>query len=402
VVSQNDRDILKELAKIYMEAASAPRNAENVNLWKELNCGKMARPMVSVAVRPPETDENMQCKVEDPYWREVERSLRRRLYIWQQSPADMVIEPFIKIPMSVTDSGYGIQTTGENDSGALRYRPFVDENMDLSIITSRTFKHESTETRRHFIEGEDMFSGIAPIRVHGVTFKLGIWEEITAWLGMEQCYTMLKDHPDFVHKLLRKMTNALTAGIRQVNTMRISNDFANTCNGSYVYDDKFLPIPGKGKGAVTSNSWASGMAQIFASMSPELTKEFEIPYFRELAWEFGSVYYGGEEVFHDRLDILKKVPNIRKLSCSPRNDRALFFEAVPSNIVVSVKPSLALLSASPLDEAAIRKEIEDACALAKTHGKKLEFILKDIPANLNRPDIIGRWSQIAMEVVKSW
>jgi len=412
VASQKDIEILRELGKQYMAAAADPRNGETIKLWQALNSGTMERPMVNIDQLPHhelKKDESLQCQVEDTFWRGIEQTMRRQLYMWNHFPVDMVLEPFVKLPMAITDSGYGLDveqdtlaTDSANDVVSHRYKPVIDENFDLSRIQNRSFKHDSTETRRRFIEGEDIFAGIMPVRVYGVTFNLAIWDVVTTWLGVEKCYTMMKDNPDFLHKLLRKLTNAVTAGIRQVNTMRISHDIANTCHCSYVYDDKFLVTPGKGRGAVTSNSWAFGMAQLFSSVSPEITKEFEIPYIRELAWEFGAIYYGCCEGLSDRLDILKRIPNVRKISCSPWSNKEQFAEMLDPHIIMSVKPNPAFLATASLDENVIRKDLEETCALAKKHGKKLEFILKDISTVLYEPERLTKWNEIAMDVVKSW
>ena len=356
-----------------------------------------------------DTDESRHCLVEDPFWRGIEQKMRRDLYMWTYFPVDMVIEPFIKIPMAVSDSGYGVEsvedllaTDSANDVVSHRYKPVMTVDSDLSIIQNRTFKHDTTETRRRFLEGEDIFAGIAPIKVYGVTFHLGIWDEITKWFGVEQCYIMIKDEPDFVHRLLRRLTNALTAGIRQVNTMRISHDTANVCHCSYVYDNKLLPEPGKGRGATTNNSWAFGLAQLFSAVSPEVTKEFELPYIRELAWEFGAIYYACCEGVSDRLDVLKKIPNVRKISCSPWSNKEQFAEMIPENIVMSYKPNPAFLATETMDEDIIRKDLQETCALAKKYGKKLEIILKDVSTVRYQPERLARWNQIAMEVVQSW
>ena len=412
MASQKDCDILRELGKQYMAAAADSRNGETIRLWKALNSGTMERPMVNIDQLPYhelEADASLQCQTEEPYWRKIEQTMRRQLYMWEHFPADMVLEPFVKLPMSITDLGYGLDfeqdafaTYSSNDVVAHRVKPVIDENFDLSRIQNRTFKHDSTETRRRFIEGEDIFSGIMPVRVYGITFNLAIWDTLTAWLGVEKCYTLIKDNPDFIHKLLRKVTNAFTAGIRQVNTMKISHDVANTCHSSYVYDDKLLLTPGKSRGGVTNHSWAYGMAQLFTSISPEITKEFEIPYVRELAWEFGAMYYGCSEVLSDRLDVLKRIPNVRKIACAPSSDKERFAETLDKNIIMSAKPNPTFLAASILDEDIIRKDLMETCAVAKKHGKKLEIILNDISTVRQQPERLQKWNQIAMEVVQSW
>ena len=412
MISAKDREIMRELGKQYMAAAADTRNDETIKLWKALNSGKMERPMVNIDQLPHhelEAGEDQQCKVADPFWRGIERNMRRQLYMWQNFPVDMVIEPFIRVPMAITDSGYGLEVEQEilatdktNDVVSHRYKPLIDENMDLSIIKDRIFTHDTVETARRIGEGEDVFAGVAPVRAHGYGFNLGIWDVITTWLSVENCYIMLMDEPEFIHKLLRRMTDSMLAGIRQVNALKISDDAANTCHCSYVYDDEYLPAPGASKGAVTRNSWAFGLAQLFSSASPAVTKEFELPYIREMAAEFGSIYYGCCDKLSDRMDLMKEIPNVRKVSCSPWSDKEKFAEMIDPSLVISCKPNPAFLATDTMDEDLIRKDLQETCDLAKKYGKKLEFILKDVSTVRYQPERLARWYQIAMEVVKSW
>ena len=412
MASSKDRDILRELGRQYMAAANDPRNAETIGLWKALNSGRMQRPMVNIDQLPHhelEADGSQACLVEDPFWRSIERNMRRQLYMWNHFPVDMVLEPFIKLPMAVTDSGYGLTVEEDllisdhtSDIMSHRYKALLDETTDLSIIHDRTITHDSAETNRRIMEGEDIFAGIAPVRAHGIMFSLGIWDDITTWLGIENCYITLLDNPDFIHRLLRRMTDALLTGIRQANALNVSNDIANTCHCSYVYDDAFLPAPGAGKGALTKNSWAYGLAQLFSSASPEVTREFELPYVCEMAKEFGNIYYGCCDKLSDRMDLLKQIPNIRKASCSPWSDKVQFTEEVDPSIIISCKPNPAFLATNTVDEDVIRRDLQETCDFAKKYNKRLEFILKDVSTVRYKPERLTRWHEIAMKVVKSW
>ena len=412
MVSPKDREILRALGQQYMEAASEPRNAETVKLWRALNGGRMERPMVNIDQLPHhelDVDDSRTCHVEDPFWRSIERTMRRELYMYRNFPVDMVIEPFIKLPMAVHDSGYGLAVEDDrlmmdaaNDVVSHRYKTLFDETFDLSRIQDRQFTHDVAETDRRRTEGEDIFAGIAPIRMQGVWFNLGMWDVITTWLGVESCYVMIMDEPEFIHRLMRRMTDSMLAGIRQVDALQISDDTANVCHCSYLYDDEFLPEPGMGKGPRTKNSWAAGLAQLFSSVSPAVTEEFELPYISELAKEFGSIYYGCCDKLSDRMDLMKKIPNVRKVSCSPWSDKEQFAEGIDPSMIISCKPNPAFLATDTMDEEVIRRDLQEYCDFAKKYNKRLEIILKDISTVRYRPERLARWNQIAMDVVKGW
>lgn len=94
-----------------MEIAVLPVQKEKISLWKSLNRGAMQRPMVVIDQHPwheLNATGALTCQVQDPYWRGVEDHLRKTIYAWDNFPVDMVVDPFIAIPPSLTNSGYGI------------------------------------------------------------------------------------------------------------------------------------------------------------------------------------------------------------------------------------------------------------------------------------------------------
>lgn len=141
------------------------------------------------------------------------------------------------------------------------------------------------------------------------------------------------------------------------------------------------------------------MAQLFSSVSPAFTEEFEIPYIIRMAEPFGMIYYGCCDRLDDRMDLVKKIPHVRKISCSPWSDRKAFAEKIGPEIIMSNKPSPAFLATDSLDEDAVRKDLRRTVALARENKVNLELILKDISTVRHHPERLTRWAEIAMEEV---
>ena len=83
-VSQKDRDLVRALAERFMAAASLPRQAELIDIWKRHNRLERVRPLV---LNSPEgvwaefvPAESIEC--EDPVCRGIEHGLRAMLYHW--------------------------------------------------------------------------------------------------------------------------------------------------------------------------------------------------------------------------------------------------------------------------------------------------------------------------------
>ena len=128
-----------------------------------------------------------------------------------------------------------------------------------------------------------------------------------------------------------------------------------------------------------------------------MNEEFEVPYMSRIFAYFGSVYYGCCERLDDRLHIIDRMPNIRKISCSPWSDREHFASVLPKKYIMSNKPTPAYLGGSSFDEDVIRRDLRRTLAAAKANGLGLELLLKDITTVQKDPRRLWRWSEIALE-----
>jgi len=97
--------------------------------------------------------------------------------------------------------------------------------------------------------------------------------------------------------------------------------------------------------------------------------------------------------------MVKAIPNVRKLSCSPWSNMDVFAEKIGSDFTMSVKPNPAMLAGAAIDYAAIEKDLHNTVAVAQRNNVNLEFILKDISTVNYEPGRLARWHEIVMSVV---
>jgi len=407
--TQKERETLQNLAKAYMEAASLPVQQEKIDLWKALNRGKMKRPMVTIDQLPwheLNASGELTLVVENPFWREVEKHMRQQLYMWNNFPADMVIEPCIPIPMAISGIGYGVRIQEElllldekNDVMSHYYANQFETEADLGKVHNMQLTHDEAETARRMETAHDLFGGIIGVRPQGHIFHLGLWDFISQTMGIGELYYSLADRPEYMHALMRRLTDSALSGIKQANELGLHDSQSNICHCSYIYTDELLPEPGEGKAPISQNSWAFGLAQPFTSVSPATTKEFEVPYISELAEHFGGIYYGCCDRLDDRLDIVKEIPNVRKFSCSPWSNMDAFAERIGSKLTMSVKPNPAMLAGAAIDYGLIEKDLRRTAEVARCNNVNLEIILKDISTINYEPKRLTKWNDIAMSVV---
>lgn len=412
-LTKKEQDILRELGKRYMEHASLPLQREKMNLWKALNRCEMQRPMVVIDQVPwneLEAGEWLRPVVQDPYWRGVETQLRRTVYQWENFPADMVLEPYIVVPANLYTKEYGIdleverRVLHENETASSQhYSAVIKHEEDIPKIKDIEIVYDREDSLLKLEQAAVLFDGIAPVKLqHGLQFHLGVWDHLAMCLGgVEGIYFDFIERPEFLHAAMRRITDATLAGIAEANRLGIHNDIVNTCHCSYTYTDELLPDFGAGKGPYSKNSWAFGLAQLFTSVSPAMFEEFEIPYITEMAEQFGMVYYGCCDRLDDRLDMVKTIPNVKKVSCSPWSNRENFAENIGKGLVMSNKPTPALLAGETFDEEAVREDLLRTCRCARKNGVNLELILKDISTVRFDPSRLNRWSQVAIEIVEN-
>ena len=103
-----------------------------------------------------------------------------------------------------------------------------------------------------------------------------------------------------------------------------------------------------------------GLAQMFSTVSPAMFKEFEVDYARRICERFGLVYYGCCDPLDRKMDEVRMIPNVRKVSMSPWVDEERGAAEIGRDYVYSRKPSPALLAGDRFDaEAGARGPARD-------------------------------------------
>jgi hypothetical protein len=146
--------------------------------------------------------------------------------------------------------------------------------------------------------------------------------------------------------------------------------------------------------------WGSATSQIFAHVSPQHHDEFALRY--EIPWmeEWALSYYGCCEPLHNKTRLLDKIPNLRKVSMSAWADVGEMAEWAGDRIVLSHKPSPAIVAGTSFDGEAVRRGLLDV--LEHTRGCNISLVMKDISTVGNKPKRLWEWARIATEVTEEF
>ncbi|NLG50894.1 MAG: hypothetical protein GX552_12375 [Chloroflexi bacterium] len=405
-----DRNILRELAKQVAEIAALPVQQETIAAWKALNSLNPIRPMFMIDQIPwheMDVDGELQLRTEDQWAQGIETRLRRIIYSWKHMRADMVVEPFLDIPKVIRSTGFGIQTVEEqaitdprNDVVGHRYIDQLKTEEDVAKIRAPEISLDKEATARVEEQARDIFDDILPVRMQGMSTMFNLWDLIATWRSADAIVWDMVDRPEHMHAIMRRVTDAYMSMVNQLEEQGLLAYAQPTIHCSGAYSDE-LPAPGMDPARPrTQDAWTCGMAQIFATVSPAMHQEFELDYVNPCYERFGLVYYGCCEPLHNKIDIIKRIPNVRKVSMSPWVDLDKGAERIGRDLVFSRKPNPAFLMPDTWDPETVENDLRDTLQRTARHGCPLEFILKDISTVRYQPQRLWEWNDIARRVVE--
>jgi len=413
-VSDKDKDILRSLAEQKAQIAALPVHAEKVALWTQLNDLKPTRPLVwinEICWNEMNVDDELTLRCEGEWARYWETRLRHELYQWTHMPGDMIVSGHIESPMAITDTGFGmredvdvVRTDETNEVVSRHFNRQIVEPEDVEKIVNTTVTHDVEKTDRHYQAACEVFDAIMPVRKVGVKGRwFAPWDELIRLWGVQEAMMDLVLRPDMVNAVMTRLVDAYCDRLDQweaLNLLTMNDDNTRIGSGAYGYASE---LPGQEFDSAyvrPANMWGCATAQIFSEVSPEMHWEFALRH--EMRWleRWGLTYYGCCEPLDIKMEILRKVPNLRKISMSPWIKIGRAVEGVGADYVFSHKPSPAILAENHWRPDQARTQLAEV--LAGARDCRVEIIMKDISTVRYEPQRLWEWETIAMEEVRKF
>jgi hypothetical protein len=408
-----NKKILRKLAHDYFEIANSDKNKDNIKLHKSVNDLKQIRPVVLIDELPwneMNINDELTLRCTDTYLRSIEWFLRTNIYKNKYMPADMVVPPYIPVKKVIHSTGIGISVEEEilatdknNTIVSHQYNDILKTEADLEKLHNPIITYDEEETMRRYQLTGDILGDILPVKLSGVTyFSLTTWDDIARYRGVTNLLIDLIERPVFMHKIVGKLVEISLSYLQQIEELDLfdNNPYNLHCTPGYTDD-----LPGKGFDGVRltrKNVWGRGCAQIFAHVSKKMHDEFDIEYMKKTVGQCGLVYYGCCEPLDKKIDIVEKIPNLRKISITPWADVQISAEAINTKYVLSAKPNPAFVSEPILDEENLKKELNNILDACKKNNCSCDIVLKDISTCHKRPENIFNWEKIAMDMVSNY
>lgn len=400
--------IIRELAGEYAEAARDNRNTENALLYRAVNRLEMRRPVVLIDEEPwseLEADDRLTLHCSDPTLRGAEHYMRHMLYKWNHHPGDLILPYYFPVYKQIGGS-FGwpavkestIATDAHNNIVSHSYEDQLREAGDLEILRIPELFYREAETLALRDFYAETFGDILPVRITGHSTYICPWDNIAMYRGAENLFYDLAERPEHIHAIMERITTMYIEQYRQFEELGLFENDPYTIHCTCGLCDE-LKIS-DGEKVLRKNVWGRGMAQILASVSPSMHEEFEIEYQKRIMEPFGLVYYGCCEPLDRKINIIKQIPHLRKISITPWADINRAAEAVGGKYVLSVKPNPAAVGTG-FDPAEVKRELSGIITACRRYGCNFELVLKDISTVNHNPDNLACWEEIAMGLVEN-
>lgn len=421
-VNYEERNMLRELAKQVDEIAQQPLWKEKFSLWKDKNSLKKVRPLILLPFPEAAWEEVIPEKtlfVQDPYFRNLEWDLKRRIYKWNHLKDDEIITNKIYVPIerTLTDWFEGRQKSMLHNFDAFTavpYDPVLNEYSDLKKLRYPELTVDWKTTNSNYEDVKEVFGNILDV-ILGEPYFAGTDRDVMVWgnglidifcelRGMNETYLDLYENPEFVHDgmhFLMEGTQKYLDTMERENLLFLNNnefiknsDTPLGSNSLGITDE--LPKEGfDPKHVTTEHLWGYFQAQEFSDVSPEMLEEFVFPYQSPIAKRFGLNCYGCCEPNDRKWDtILKNIPNLRALSVAPWANHEIAAEKLKNNYVYSWKLNVTDTIFN-YSEDRMRENLKttfqitkDCCVVAS---------LRDTQTLYGHPERANKWVEIAMQ-----
>ena len=404
--------LVRELAKQVAEMAAMPEQKEKIRLWKKLNNLEAERPMFmidQVCWGEMNYEDELTLRCEDPVLRGIEWQLRETIYRQKHMADDRPVRPYITLGKAFSVTGVNMPAIVEDGGrpGASTH-VYVDQLPDDEALETKlvmpVVTYDAEATRKTKELHENILDGILGVKMNGYDGYFHYWDRISWWRGVEAIMYDMADNPDFIHRLLKKVIAMHMHMLDQFEELGLMTPGMDTvhCTGAYndvmegYGDDPFA----EANCHTAKNSWTYSAPQLFSMVSPEMHDEFDVQYIIPWYERFGLGYYGCCEPNDIKVDVLRKIPNLRKISMSPWVNEDLGAEKIGKDYVYSRKPNPANVAWDIFPEDVVRNEFQKTIDATSKHGCGVEFILKDLTTVRNDPSRLWKWAEIAREFCK--
>jgi len=404
-----DKEILRELAEQYALISRAEIQDERRRLWRAHNSLKPTRPLIYTRAFAWKEMPEAECLCRDPFLRSLENNLRHKLF-WYSLGDDSIFEPWLDIPAVYRCYGMGVEYHC--------HRPEIDSGSFKQVQIIEDYVEDMKKLRMPFHAVDERATAEKMERVHdavGDAIALNcdrstayrLWDgdiamHIGYLRGIEPIMYDMIDQPENLHRLLAFLRDAFLQVYRQAEAAGDLGYYAHENQAMPYAEELHDPVPDS-RNVRLNELWYFAAAQEYTLISPEMHDEFLLRYQLPVMSLFGLVAYGCCEDLTRKIDLLRKIPNLRRIAVSPFADSARCAEQIGGDYVLSYRPNPSTSVSNGFAPERIRTGLADTLRIFRANGCLPDITLKDIETVEHDPSRVRSWVTIARETIdKVW
>jgi len=402
----DDRTILRTLAQRYREVCADPIQDQRRELWRRHNSLQRTRPLIYVRAFAWHEIPDSACQCVDRFLRGWEDWFRRHLF-WASLGDDSVFEPWLPLPaVRITPAeglwGLPIRWTGRTQGCAGVCDPPIKAPADLERLAAPHHRVDEAHTAELHKRLQDTLGDILPVVVDRSPAYLNFNGDISTLMaqlrGLEQILWDMMDRPEWLHRLLAHMRDGILTTHREAEAAGHWSLLSHY-NQAIPYATELAdpaprgPVPRRGL-------WCFCASQEFGVVGPAMFEEFMLRYQIPILQEFGLSAYGCCEDLTLKIDVLRQIPNLRRIAVSPMANVRRCAEQIHDRYVLSYRPSPSDMVGYSWDEARVRRILRQdltACRDGQCHA---DITLKDVETVQREPQRLYRWVAVTREIIE--
>ncbi len=423
MIRQEDKDIIRALAQQWMDLALDPVMAERKRLWRAVHDLRAERPVILIEAAAVTGFVNQsELKCQNPILRAIEQAMRVTIRQGRELGDDIVVEPFYRMGwrMKFSDYGVPIELHGAKEASmGYSFNFPIATPEDIKKLKKRTFSVDRPKTALMKDTLQDVAGDILPVKIGNFdpfayeydcgefgdfgfngNFFFGLTWQLYRLLGNDNLLYWVYDHPEAIGKIMQYLLEdriALFKYFEDQKLLALNTDNQMAGPRSYGYVSDLPDTQGGTEDVKLKNMWGWAESQEAMIISPDMYKEFVLPYLAKLGSMFGLVYYGCCERLEDRLEmIVDAIPNLRSVSISGWSDLKKTAEILGKNYVYSRKPTPAYLSGANPDWDLAAKDMKETYQTAGQGNVEILFRdLYDVNGDISR---LRKWVDMTKSI----
>ena len=392
----NDREILRDLARRYMEICRKPDQQRRRADWRRHNSLKRTRPLIYVRAFASNEMPACRCVCEDPFLRVQEGFLRQAVF-WDTFADDSIFEPWLTVPAVHKRAGWGVelaQKRSDEPGGSYKAIYPLKRLEDIEKLCMPRHEIDGPATARRVERMKEILGDVITVNLdRGPVCRM--WTgDISTYLGslrgIENIMLDMSDNPAWLHRLSRFLSDGVLKAQAEAEA---AGDWG-LCdheNQAMPYSEELPDPAANSNGVQRRRLWGFQAAQEMALVSPAQHEEFLLRYQMPILEHFGLTAYGCCEDLTRKIGMLRKIRNLRRIAVSPFADTPRCAEQIGDQYVLSYRPSPADMVGYGFDEERIRRILRRDLEACRANGCIVDITLKDVETVQGDAERVRKW-----------